>query len=59
MDMIKEHSPREGIALPLDQETMPSDLYEVLSKGLQVNPKHRYLDLHEIRDVFHEIKVGV
>eukprot|EP00090_Calanus_glacialis_P012301 TRINITY_DN2079_c0_g2_i4.p1 TRINITY_DN2079_c0_g2~~TRINITY_DN2079_c0_g2_i4.p1 ORF type:complete len:1008 (+),score=235.87 TRINITY_DN2079_c0_g2_i4:42-3026(+) len=59
VDMIKEHSHKEGIALPLDQETMPSDLYQVLSKGLQVNPKHRDLDLHEIRDVFHGIKKNI
>ena len=56
-DRIKESIRKEGVALPLDQETMPLDLYQVLSKGLQANPELRDLDLHEIRDVFHKIKV--
>ena len=56
-DRIKESIRKEGVALPLDQETMPLDLYQVLSKGLQANSELRDLDLHEIRDVFHKIKV--
>eukprot|EP00090_Calanus_glacialis_P012302 TRINITY_DN2079_c0_g2_i5.p1 TRINITY_DN2079_c0_g2~~TRINITY_DN2079_c0_g2_i5.p1 ORF type:complete len:1033 (+),score=228.16 TRINITY_DN2079_c0_g2_i5:42-3101(+) len=55
-DRIKESIRKEGVALPLDQETMPLDLYQVLSKGLQANSELRDLDLHEIRDVFHKIK---
>ena len=48
---------KEGVTLPLDQETMPSDLYQVFTQGLQANPKLRDLDLNEIRDVFHKIRV--
>ena len=56
-DRIKENMKKEGVTLPLDQETMPSDLYQVLTKGLQAIPKLRDLDLNEIRDVFHKIRV--
>ena len=56
-DRIKETVLMEGVSLPIDQETMPADLYQLLSKGLQSNCEERDLDLHEIRDVFHRIKV--
>ena len=56
-DRIKENMKKEGVTLPLDQETMPSDLYQILTKGLQANPKVRDLDSNEIRDVFHKIRV--
>ena len=56
-DRIKETVLTEGVSLPIDQETMPADLYQLLSKGLQANHEHRDIDLHEIRDVFHRIKV--
>ena len=56
-DRIKEDALMEGGSLPLDQDTMPADLYQVLSKGLQENHEHGDLDLQEIQDVFHRIKV--
>ena len=56
-DTIKQSVSTEGVSLPLDRKTLPADLYQVLSKGLQANPQHRTLDLHEIQDVFHNIKV--
>ena len=49
---------KEGVTLPLDQETMPSDLYQVLTKGLQANYELRDLNLQEIRDVFHKNRVN-
>jgi len=55
-DTIQENMPSQGVTLPLDQETMPSDLYQVLTRGLQADYKARDLDIHQIRDVFQRIR---
>ena len=57
-DTIQENMPCQGVTLPLDQETMPSDLYQVLSRGLQADYKDRDLDIHQIRHVFQQIRVN-
>ena len=58
-ERISQTVQTEGTCLPIDEKTMPVDLTEVLSKGLQANLKDRVLELHEIRGVFHKMKVGV
>merc|ERR1719233_2333675 len=55
-DAIQENMPSQGVTLPLDQETMPSELYQVLTRGLQADCKTRNLDIHQIRDVFQRIR---
>ena len=57
-DKIKENIPSQGVTLPLDQETMPSDLYQVLTRGLQADCKDRDIDIRQIRDVFQRIRVN-
>ena len=57
-DTIQENMPCQGVTLPLDQETMPSDLYQVLTRGLQADYKDRDLDIHQIRHVFQDIRVN-
>ena len=57
-DTIQENMPSQGVTLPLDEDTMPSDLYQVLSRGLQADYKDRDLDIHQIRHVFQRIRVN-
>ena len=58
VDEIKENIPSQGVTLPLDQKTMPSDLHQVLTRGLQGDSKDRNLDIRQIRDVFQRIRVN-
>ena len=57
-DTIQENMHSQGVTLPLDQDTMPSDLYQVLTRGLQADCKDRDLDIHQLRDVFQHIRVN-